>query len=694
MGFYKSDWCSEPIKHNDEKSIDCRDAIVELQESLKELYSQKFDNVVTQWENALSRLEHKASVLEERISRSEEQGQIVSANYYTALIANEEKKQQDLIKQRNGMLNALNAAVASGAVTKGSEEWSRMIEEINGVNEEIEESKTQIIEWNNEIRNIEWETFDLLQDRISRITSEAEYLRDLMSIDKLYDEDTGALTNEGMATMGLNAQDYVTNMKQAEDYGNKVAEMQKQLAATPSLAKDQDFIDQMNEYIDKQQEFILAANDSKEAIRDMVEEGINLELEALQERIDKYNEALDSQKELYDYQKQVKEQTKEIASLEKQMAAYAGDTSEEAKAKIQELKVSLEEAKDSLEETEYDKYISDQGEMLDDLYEEYEELLNERLDNIDALVSDMIEATNNNADTIASTIESTAEEVGYVLSSELSKIWNSSGKVVSDNPTGEQTTTGTVVDGVKVQTGSANTSTYDAGNTKYASGTAYDNNGVVNKGDKVNLKSTNGLYTTSKGNKKISTKPKKTKNLYVTNVYPKNKNPYQISATKTGFYDNGDSSVIGWVRNKNNLEGYATGAKNISEDEIAWTQEQGQEFIIRPSDNAILTPLAKGDSILNANASGNIWDMANNPSDFIRDNLGLGDAPLPSSGNVSNTVVTNLDNITFNLPGVTDYNGFKKAITKDPDFERFIKAITLDKLVGGSSLAKGKSIRR
>ena len=63
------------------------------------------------------------------------------------------------------------------------------------------------------------------------------------------------------------------------------------------------------------------------------------------------------------------------------MTAYQGDDSEEARATIQKLQVSLSEAKDNLEETEYDKYISDQEEMLDTLRLQTEEWINARLDN-------------------------------------------------------------------------------------------------------------------------------------------------------------------------------------------------------------------------------------------------------------------------------------------------------------------------
>ena len=47
-------------------------------------------------------------------------------------------------------------------------------------------------------------------------------------------------------------------------------------------------------------------------------------------------------------------------------------------------------------------------------------------------------------------------------------------------------------------------------------------------------------------------------------------------------------------------------------------------------------------------------------------------------------------NTTIEIDHVMDYNDFVSQIKGDPQFERFIGSITLDKLVGGSKLAKYK----
>lgn len=373
------------------------------------------------------------------------------------------------------------------------------------------------------------------------------------------------------------------------------------------------------------------------------------------------------------------------------MASYQGDDSEEAKQKVQQLKVELEEAKESLEETEYDKYLQDSGEMLDKMYEEYEEILNERLDDINLLMEDMVAEVNNNTSVISQAIKDAADAVGYKISQANQTAWGSNGDIAAS--------TGNAVNGIQKEHNAsvdtkANTTVPDTANSKQASGTT-QNNGKINIGDKVTLKKNTDYFNTAtpstKKDKKGTTKSDQT--LYITAIGNKGKSfrlSWRADRTLDGIHNKPD---LGWIKNKNRLSGYAFGVEELFKDELAWTQENGTEFIMRRSDGAILTPLTQGDGVLNAQASSNLWNMANNPADFIRDNLGFDNVAAPSSGNAQNSIENNFDKIVFSLPSVTNYDEFKQAMIKDKDVDRFIKSITIDKIAGKSSLAKYKSIR-
>ena len=436
----------------------------------------------------------------------------------------------------------------------------------------------------------------------------------------------------------------------------------------------------------------------------------------MQELIDKREEELDAAKDLYDYQKKVKEQTEEIASLEKQMAAYSNSDDEETRAKIQEIKVSLEESKADLEETEYDKYIDDQSKLLDDLYLDYELILNERLDNIDLLITQMTDAINMNASTINDTLNTAADKVGADLSAHMDTIWGSGTKnnvtdvitMYNTNFSNTMTTTLAAINGIKAYTDILKKKLDDEAKAKAeaaarakaqaeaaakakaqaASSSNSGSSGGDGKprvGDRV--KFNNGWYYYDSYGTSPAGHQHQGEYVYITHINEKGSHPYHISTgSRLGSGD------LGWLK-LNQISGYATGKQNLMSDEHAWTQENGREFIVRPSDGAILTPLAKGDSVLNADASGNIWNIANNPSDFIRENLGL-DIDGSVIGKNRQTVVSqNFENVSFVMPNVKNYEQMLAQMQKDRNFEQLVNSFTIDQLAGKSSIRKGKSIR-
>lgn len=690
-----------------EKALDCLDAIDDLRESESKLYEQRFENVSTKYDGYLGVIQHEKDMLDEFVSQTETAGYITSGKYYDAMSANAKKQQEELKKQRDEMISELNNAVNSGTIEKYSESWYSMVNSVDEVTKSIEECNTSLLEYEKNLRELDWQIFDLIQDKISKVADESEFLINLMSNKKLY-EDNGQLTDEGMATMGQYGVKYNVYMAQANKYAKKIKELQADLAKDPY---NQDIANQLQEYIEAQQEAILNAEDMKNSIKDMVSDGIDKELDSLQKLIDKRNDALDAAKDLYDYQKKIKESTKDIADLEKQMAAYQGDVSEETKAKIQQIKVDLEEAKSDLEETEYEQYISDQQKMLDDLYNDYETILNQRLDDIDALMADMISEINNNASTIGATIESQADKVGYTLSESMNTIWLSGNGSISSVIT---------MYGTKFDTALTTTNT----------ALGYINTNIQNMitqlnkiaGTKIKAAGVSSAATEKPTPKPSSTPTQQqqqqqqkkqvtvggTINAGGARIYADSygngggrqtfgSDPiYTVLQERNGYiltrWHKLSSGYTGWFK-KSDVSAYALGAKNIRNNEMAWTQENGSEMIMRPSDGAILTPLAKNDSVLTSAASSNIWNMANNPSDFIKDNLDLD--KIDTGANVGNktTYTQNLDKVVFNLPNVKNYDELLKSMQHDKNFERLIMSMTIDPIAGKSSLAKGKAIR-
>ena len=691
-----------------EKALDCRDAVEELKESVKGLYEESFNNLVKEYDNMLAQIEHRKNILEGYIEQTETQGYIVSTKYYAELIKNEQSNLEDLTSKRNILLASLNDAVANGNIKMYSESWYEMRQEINDVDEAIQSANTSIIEYGNSIRNIKWDVFDKLQDKISGITDESDFLIDLMSNDKLFD-DNGNITEQGKASMGLHGVNYNTYMSQADQYRKEMEAIQAEIAKDPY---NQELIDRRKELLELQQESIIAAENEKEAIKDLVEEGIDKQLESLQDLIDKQGEMLDSQKDIYNYQKEIKEHQENIAAIKKQLFAYQNDDSEEGAAKRQELSESLRNANEELEESQFDRSIEETQKLLNNLADEYELILNTRLDNLDMLITDMIANINSESSGIRDTIISEAANVGYTITDSMNQIWTDNTNNIagilttySSNFSSVMTSVQQALNEIKVYIQNA----VNASNKKAETNinTANKNqadqvkppapkpnppapkpeppknnggDGVPKIGDAVTFASGRYYYSSDglspSGNEMLG------QTVYIGHINNASwaKKPYAI------YRDKEFKRGLGWVT-LDQLKGYKTGKKHIDENQIAMINEKGVSETLIRKDGTMITQLDKGDSVLNHKAHNNIWEMANNPRDFINNYANTLSLP-PVSKNSSSQNVSNTVDVNIEIGKVTDLNSFLKDLQNSKQFEQFIEQISIGKALGKPTLTK------
>ena len=687
------------------KALDCRDAIEELRETESELYEQAFEHISTMFDGIVGQLEHFRNMMEGYVDQTETAGYIVSQQYYSALIDNEQDTLEKLNEERDQLVASLNNAVNSGAIVKESEAWFDMQSQINDVSEAIQDSTTSLIEFKNEMRQIEWDIFDLFQDAVSGITSESDFLVDLMSNDKLFD-DRGQITDQGKATMGLHTVNYNTYMSQADEYRKAIDELNKEIEKDPY---NQNLLERRKELLELQQESILAAEDEKQALKDLVQEGIEAELDSLSDLIDKYTELLDSQKDMYDYQQEIAEKQQEIANLEKQLAAYQGDDSEEGASRRQELENQLNDARQDMEETLFERSISEQKKLLNELYSDFESTLNMRLDNIDLLLMDIVGNVNSESSAIRDTIISEAEDVGYKLTDTMNTIWGDGSKLMNvlttygnnftSAITGVQTAINDLKDIMKkaiedanrrAQGNISNTNGSSSGSSSGGSSSGSNantpstsqGNGVPNIGDAVTFVSGSYYYSsdglTPTGNQLLG------QTVYITKINNASwaTKPYHIARDAAG------TRPLGWV-SLDQLRGYKTGSKYIPKDQLAWTNEGGNPETIIAKDGSILTPLPKGSSVLNTAAHNNLWDMATDPSDFIKRNLDIDTSALLAQNNKPSQI-NNTISINIPIDRVQDYNDFIRQLQNDPKAEKLIQSIAFDQVTGRGRMGKYK----
>lgn len=684
-----------------DKAKNCLEVQEDLKNSLNELNSKKFDNIQSIFDFDISKTEHLITMLNSQTDKLEMKGLFATENYYNQMLQYTQSKINTLTNEKKQLADIMN----SSTLSHDSEAWRNMYSTLSETDEQINDLNKDLIEFNNNIRDLNWEIFEYLEESINRITDETEYLIELISKKDLFDKENGNLTEYADAVLGLHAAAYDTYKQQAKDYYEEVSDLQKQLVN----GAGKDVLEQYSDMLKSHQDAVLAAEDERKAILDLIEEGYNAQLESIQKIIDKKKEQMSAEKNLYDYQKTIKEKTDNISSLEKQQAAYAKDDSEETMSKIQQLKVQLEEAKADLKETEYEQYLSDTENMLDELSTDYEEWMNARLDNEDALLSEIIGTVADKGNEINATINDVAKEYGTTVSDSITSIFNSASPFTNILTNGFNSVSSSIagttsaIDRLIAQV--AGITNANAGKTNAGSGTSgnrnvnYNSSSVNSAINTGSNKYSNGLNNSSSNSSTANDAEKIF--IHKTDTYPKNKLNTETSIVDRLKYYNFDSSFSArasyysklggsgtyrgsdsqntWLIQKMKSMGYKNGTKNAKAG-LHWTQENGEEIIVRKSDGAVLTHLNKGDLVLDNESSQILWEFSQNPGAFMK-KFGLSNltpqinitAPiLPATvgTNASSPLNMNVGDIEINLPNVKNYDDFKNQLIKDGNFEK------------------------
>ena len=678
-----------------EKYLEAERRIAEIPAEIVAEYQAKFDMISSEYDAQLGVIEHKANMINGMIDQAEASGHMVSRKYYDNLIALETQTQADLLAKKGELEAALAEAMANG-VAEGSETWYDLTGQILEVDEAIQESTNSVIEFNNQIRELEWTQFDKIQDLISEIHDEKDFFIELMSNEDLFD-DNGNWTEYADATAGLHAMGYNTYLAQAEAYAKEIADLDTKFAGDTS---NDYYIERRKELLEAQRENILAAEDEKQAMIDLAREGYDAMLESLDELIEKRKEALDSERDLYEYQKKIADQTKNIASIEKQLMAYEGDDSEETQAKVQQLKVSLEEAKDELEQSEYDRWRQDQEQILDKFRDDAQDWVDQRLENQDELIRDILAAVDGDTNSIKNTLDGLANEVGISMSSSMTGIFGEGSvfEKVNTTLTSIESYVATLVGEADAKAG--NNSNNVGGGANASGNNAGGNNQSSNSGS-----NTDGSQDSE--DKKWGSWFTKKKYSYSKSQLEKNKDTSVIDRLAWLGYDNsfdarakyysamgGSGTYTGsakqnkWmIAEMKKHKGYATGSRRIKNNELAWTQENGQELIYRSKDGAMLTPLGTGDAVFTSEMTQRLWDIAKTPEIFST----LTSTALPR-GFVSNGTNNSVQNdvvMNISLPNVVDVDGFVNELRTNKRFEKVVQSMTI-----GAISSKGNSYNK
>lgn len=679
---------------------------------------EKMSNIDTEYSHKESEYTQRAARINNAMDIIQAKGYQTSKKYYEGLLQNEEGTGKVLNSKLAELTKSLEESVGNGTVTKFSDEWYEAQGRINDVANAIDEAAVSMAEFRSQIRQIEWDNFDYLQNRVKDVASELSFMVNEMSREGVADDKIGWLTKEGKSTAWLHANSYELYRKHAGEYKKAVEELNKELADDPY---NKTLLDRRQELVKSYQDAVEGAQDEKYAVIDLYEQGYNALSNKLKTLISEYGELLDTQKDAFEYSDTIADKTKEIAALRKQVEAYAGDMSEETRAKVQGIKVSLEEAEKNLQETQYDRYISDTKNMLSDLQGDFDEAIQSIIDSLSENFGELLSGISQTAGDSVQEITAHMSGIGYTPTDEFRSLLDGSSitSSVSAMLTGlndyhakMEIYADRIAAGMGILgdiTGNTGTNSAQGGNTGTAgnnssTGTTASGNasGTTNlKGGKQGLTAVDAgalkpvaALTEITGDKQSAAKKNTALKTDALSYLDKNLKTTKakrdtLSDTNKKFYDKFNKKILTTSQMKGlakllgvkydsqkssgnlykklkeiGIKGFRVGSHNIPYDQLAFLGEGKDELHFKKNEGT-LTKVGQGDMVFTNEMAQRLWEISQANPELIREKFGI-PAPI-AQGNIANPPMVDASqcmkagdvtmNVTFgdmNLPNVTD----------------------------------------
>lgn len=621
-----------------DKAADLNVELENIKKNISDINVQMLEAIETEYENKIGLITNLNDRIQKAMDLQEESGERLSANYYNEMIKNAQEALKLQKQQRQEMQAQLDQSVASGDIERYSENWYKMVNDINAVDEAIVQSEIDIESFQNAINELHWENFERLIKSIENVSDEAEHLRNLIKDDDITD-DVGNWTEAGITALGLVSQEMENAKYRAELYGKEIEQLKKDYKA--GLYSQDEYNDKLQELKSSQWDAIDAYESAKDAIVDLnktrieaVKDGIQKEIDAYEKLIDKRKEDLDAQKDQHDWAKTVKEHTSEIDSIQRQIDALNGDTSASAEAQRKKLQEELAKAQEELEETYYDREIEMQQKALDETLELYKEDKEKKMEELDEylkheeqVIADSYELVLSNSEVVYTRLNEMAKEYNIEILNSVVDPWNQGTAALGTyGESLELATSGYVAQLKLIEDELTNIQNQaDATARSLIAMANAQSSQIINSGTSSKPSSSGKTSTpASKPSSTTSGKPSVGQTVTVktsaTNWSRDGGNGTRIASfVKGNSYTvkqvSGNEVLIGtssgytgWI-NKKDLVGYAKGTTGVKKNGPAVIDENGLEEIVMHTKGGKVAYLTKGTSVLPHDISENLMKL-------------------------------------------------------------------------------------
>ena len=397
----------------------------EREKELRNLTKQEFDAIASAYDYQLKLNDAKRQGVQDALSLAESRGDQIGSAYYSSQISVNNADLNTRYEERERLLKKLST------MKKGSEEWYDSYDTLQGVNKEISSLINNNAELDRKIKQLKWDRFDELKNKIDDVITEASFLSDLLDSDNFFD-DKGMITNDGVTAMGLTAMKGNIAASKRDYYKEQLAQLEKDYNNGNGTIGYDDYISMQREYKQGIQDSVKEINDARKATIDYVKQGLDAQNEALSKEIEQRKKLLEQAKTERDFNDKTLDQNKKIARLKRQIAILENDDSDSNRKTLRELRSQLQDVEKEQSDSFYDKSVSDQEDALDNMLENSKKQAEEYLKDTDKVFADAIVYVNAHADQVSTTLTKLAQDTGYNISEYITKAWRGSGSAVGD----------------------------------------------------------------------------------------------------------------------------------------------------------------------------------------------------------------------------------------------------------------------
>ena len=279
-----------------DKVAECKQQLVELREAIRKLELQKFNNIVEDFTNQFD-LRQSAGIdlIDKQIALLQEAGQLIGESFYQRQIDQATKQIGILQDEQKALVAQMNEALSNGIDT-GSEEWLEMVNALTAVEGSILDAKKAVEEFDNALLELHTEIFNRIQDQFSSFANELSNMQELIADDASPVATVqNQWTDEGLAQLGLLAQQYEMAKYQVEQYNEEIGRLnQLYLEGRYSTTE---YADKLIELKSAQWDAVNASEAAIQSMRDLNEARVNIVIDGINEEISAYEKLIQAQKD-------------------------------------------------------------------------------------------------------------------------------------------------------------------------------------------------------------------------------------------------------------------------------------------------------------------------------------------------------------------------------------------------------------